>query len=452
MKQPSRQLDSLGDLSADPRLALISEALGDAQVFLVGGCVRDHLLRRSQGDLDLAVNLLPQEMTARFQKAGIKVIPTGLQHQTITVVPIAQQPALELTTFRSAGISATQASSFGTSIEEDLQYRDFTINAMAVAYGQSELIDPLNGLADLEANCIRCVADPLQRFTEDPLRIIRMVRIAVQLGFEIDEASSDAARSSCALLQRTAIERFRDEFTKILLSPQPARGLRLLRDLGVLELFVPELQAMVGFEQNDFHYLDLFEHSLAVLEGCPPEIHLRLAALFHDLGKISTLSIDEQGQRHFYKHEHVGATEAKEVLTRLLYSHRLIRDVVTLIQTHMRPLTAGAAGVRRILRDTEGLYPQWRELKIRDAEACLFDTEVLAKQLTNFDAQVAEIKSQPDVSPLRNLAINGNDLLALGLNPGPRIGRILRALHEEVLDTPEKNQREYLLKRAKEIS
>lgn len=451
MKQPSLPLDSLGELSADPRLALIAEALGGAELFLVGGCVRDHLLGRSSGDLDLAVNVRPEEMITRFQKAGIKVIPTGLQHQTITVVPIVEQPALELTTFRSAGISATQASSFGSSIEEDLRYRDFTINAMAVAYQQSELIDPLNGLADVKAKCIRCVGDPVQRFTEDPLRIVRMVRIAVQLGFDIDNASFDVARTSLALLQRIAIERFRDEFTKILLSPQPARGLRLLSDLGVLELFIPELQAMVGFEQNDFHHLDLFEHSLAVLEGCPPELTLRLAALFHDLGKISTLSVDEQGQRHFYKHEHVGATEAKEVLTRLLYSHRLIRDVVTLIQTHMRPLTAGAAGVRRILRDTEGLYPQWRELKIRDAEACLFDTEVLAKQLTGFDAQVAEIQSQPDVSPLRNLAINGNDLLALGFSAGPGIGNILRTLHEEVLDSPEKNQKEYLLRRAKEI-
>jgi tRNA nucleotidyltransferase (CCA-adding enzyme) len=450
------QLLALAALSADARVTTLRAALPDAELYLVGGCVRDSLLGRPVTDLDLATNLTPEQLRQALESPSVtavfRVIPTGLKHQTVTVL-IGECPhPVEITTFRSAGISATQPTSFSSSITEDLEFRDFTINAMALGINARAVIDPHGGCEDLAAGRIRAVGHAHQRFVEDPLRMMRFVRFAVQLGFSEDRQTADALRESAALLGGVAIERIRDEFSKIILSDAPERGLLLLHQLGLLDLFLPEVSAMVGFEQNRFHHLDLFSHSLEVLKTTEARLSLRLAALLHDIGKVPTLTTDESGERHFYRHEHVGAEMVERTLERLRYPLQIQREVTALVRTHMRPIQAGDAGIRRLIRDTQGVFEDWRALKEADALACLFDKQTLKAELSHFDERVAWIRSQPDVSPLSNLALRGGDILALNVPAGPRVGEILRALHELVLEDPTLNTRDALLREAKKMA
>ncbi len=434
-------------LLTDERVKILLRCLGEsADLHLVGGCVRDALQGRMVKDIDLCSALPPDVLSAQLEKAGIQVIPTGLQHQTVTTVPIEGEPAIEITTFRGPHMDPKGGVVQGSSIEEDLIYRDFTINAMAVSLNSPRLLDPCQGQTDIENRLIRCVASPEQRFAEDPLRVLRLIRFACVLEFAIDPASAQAAKAFREALSQVAIERVRDEFNKILVSPQAVRGIQLLQEYGFLQVFAPEISAMFKFEQNRFHHLDLFDHTMEVVRNSPPDLLLRLAAILHDIGKVPTVSINEKtGDRNFYLHEKVGAEMAKDLLERLKYPSQLNQDVCTLVKTHMRPLTAGAGGLRRLLRDTGELYPQWRILKQADATACKLDEEKLLVELAEFDVAIEQVMQGPDVSPLKNLAIGGQELIDLGMEPGPLFGEILRALHELVLDDPELNTKETLL-------
>lgn len=436
----------LRPLLGDPRVVKLSSALGsDAQLHLVGGTVRDCLRGAGAQDLDFATSLVPAEVAARLERAGIRQIPTGLKHQTVTALPDPDMPAVELTTFRGPEMSPQGGVVVGASIDEDLRYRDFTVNAIAFDIATATLRDPLQGAADINSRLLRAVGDPQARFREDPLRTMRLVRFAVQLDFSIDEATFGAARALASSIQQVSVERIRDELVKTLLSPDPARGFRLFHQLGLLALVLPEVETFVGFEQNRFHKADLFEHTLEVVEKSAPDLTLRLAALLHDVAKPATLSVDDAGDRHFFRHEIVGADIAEEIMQRLRFSNAVVRDVSVLIRTHMRPLSAGAGGLRRLLRDTGELYPLWRALKWADASACKIDDQVLARELHEFDEAIAEVKKGPELSPLKSLALNGRDLLELGIPESPLIGRILRGLHEQVLDNPELNDRDTLL-------
>lgn len=447
MKQLNKSISALCN---DTRVQQISDALGQSvELYLVGGCVRDALAQRAISDIDLACALKPDQIQNSLEANGLRVIPTGLQHQTVTVLSPDSPDTIEITSFRNSGISSTNKQSFSETIDEDLKYRDFTINSIAISVKNRELIDPNNGISDIKNKTIRAVGDPKQRFIEDPLRIYRMVRFACQLSFNIDIATFNSGAAQIESTKAIAVERVRDEFCKILTSKNPAKGIRLLEEVGLLNLFLPEISSMKGFEQNDFHHLDLFDHSVAVAAETSDDLIMRLAGLMHDIGKPATLSVDENGMRHFYKHEHLGAEMVSTALERLKFSKKQTSDVSLLTKLHMRPLTAGAAGIRRLLRDLDELYPKWRELKEADARHCLFDSNELKRQLDEFDRQVEEIKNAPDVSPLKNLALKGQDILALGVSPGPRVGEILRALHEQVLDNPEMNSRQELLKLAK---
>ena len=436
----------LQDVALDARVQRLCTSLGaDAELHLVGGIVRDTILGRSNSDIDLASRLRPDELLSRLERAGVRVIPTGLQHQTVTVVPVMDWPALEITTFRGPNMSPLGGVVAAERIEEDLQFRDFTVNALAYRLSDGALFDCDNGLADLDARIIRAVGNATERFTEDPLRILRMVRFAAQLGFTVDAATMAASRSFGECIANVSVERVRDEFGKILLTPRPAWGIRMLEELGFLRYFLPELSNCVAFEQNDFHSKDVFEHTLEVVEKTRSEIVLRLAALLHDIGKPPSLTVDEDGHRHFYLHECIGAEMSELLLQRLRYPTATVENVVTLVRTHMRPTSAAAPGIRRLLRDTGDLYDLWRELKEADATSTRLEQQQLREELVRFDENVAEVKKGPNVSPLKNLAIGGKDLIALGLIPGPRFGEILRALHERVLDEPALNSKDSLL-------
>lgn len=440
------------ELCEDSRTILLAELLASGgPLYLVGGTVRDAMLKRPPKDLDFASGLTPTELVELLEAAGIRVIPTGLQHQTVTVLPVDGLPSVEITTFRSKGMRPESGLVAGSSIEEDLSYRDFSINALAVDVATRELFDCGSGIEDLKRKKLSAVGNAQERFSEDPLRILRLIRLAAQLEFSIEKETWTAARAALAELPTVSIERIRDEFNKTLLSAKAGWGIMQLQRLGVLKAILPEIDSFVDFEQNRYHKADLFIHTLEVLDGVSPDLILRLSALFHDVGKPPTLSVDEEGERHFYRHESVGARLTREILTRLRYSNEIIKQVATLVKTHMRPLTAGPGGLRRLLRDTEELYPQWRELKESDSLACKLEPEQLMAELKDFDIRMQLIQEGPEVSPLSSLAIKGNDLLELGMSPGPKIGEILRALHEKVLDDPSLNTKEILLKLVADI-
>lgn len=449
--------EAIQPLVDDPRIELIDRALGpDAALCLVGGTLRDTLRSPNKignvSDLDLSSILSPAEARERLNSAGLRVIPTGLKHQTLTVLAKENTAPVELTTFRSLGMRPEGGVVHGQTIEEDLSYRDFTVNALAYVIREKRLVASEQALEDLRHSILRTVGDPAQRFSEDPLRILRLVRLASEHGFSIERTGFATATQMVKLLCGVSAERVREEFSRTLLSCRPADGFRNLQALGALQLFWPEISVFHGFEQNSYHKADLFEHTLEVVERSSSELTLRLAALFHDVGKPPTLSVDEAGERHFYRHESVGIPLAREALSRLRYPNQVIDDVCTLVATHMRPLVAGAAGLRRILRDTGELYPSWRALKESDSLACKIDSATVAQQLADFDATMLSIQNEPKVSALSNLAIRGQDLLELGIEAGPAIGKILRALHERVLDEPSQNDKATLLVLAKELA
>ena len=233
-----------------------------------------------------------------------------------------------------------------------------------------------------------------------------------------------------------------------------------MQEIGIMEIFIPEFSKCHGFEQNKFHHKDVFFHTLDVIENCAvkstakPEddLKLRLSAFFHDIGKPPTLSTDEQGERHFYKHEHIGAKMTEEIMKRLKYSKKLTNEVSILVNTHMRPTSAGKPGLRRLLRDTENVFNEWRILKEADSLAVRDDIEVLDQELKDFDLALEEVRNESFESPYANLAINGEDLIKLGLKPSILFKQILNTLHEKVLDKPELNNKEELTKMAREIA
>jgi putative nucleotidyltransferase with HDIG domain len=444
---------SLRRLCDEPRLLRLREALRkESELHLVGGTVRDSLSGLAIQDIDCATKFGPDEVRARLQRAGIYCVPTGLKHQTVTAVPLPGEPGIEITTFRGAHMSPGSGVVASESIEIDVLYRDFTINALAYDIEAQRLIDLVGGLRDLSDRLVRCVGDPASRFQEDPLRVLRMVRFACQPGYRLDPDTAAAAPAFAPALAAVSIERIRDELSKMLLSERPQDGMLLLQELGFLSLILPEVARFVGFEQNEYHLHDLFRHTLEVLRKTPPELTLRLAALLHDVGKPDTLSVDaESGFRHFFKHESVGSDISRDLLRRLRYPNKIIDEVCLLVSTHMRPIEAGPGGLRRLLRDTGELFPAWRILKEADASSCKFDPEELRTRLEQFDATIEILRQGPQVSPLKSLALNGKDLMAQGIPESPLIGKILRALHERVLDMPELNTQAALLALLPEI-
>lgn len=431
----------------------IAEALGaDSDLYLVGGTVRDCLSNHEPHDFDLASKLDPQTATDRLNAAGLRVIETGLKHGTVTV--LADGRSVELTTFRIPGPhhqNYDHQNRYANDIGTDLGGRDFTINAVAYSVASCELCDPYQGQADLNAGVLRAVGDATMRFEEDPLRILRMIRFGPAAGRAVDPATWEAARTRVATISSVSVERIRSELERIILSPHAGAGLHAIEQVGLLALVLPELVPSVGFAQNDFHIHDVFEHTIWVLDRAPQERLVRLAALFHDAGKPATLSTDDQGRRHFYRHEELSETLARTAMERLKFSHADIADVAVLVRLHMRPLNCGAPGVRRLMRDLGTLLPEWKKLKLADAPP-LTPVEEIAQAMTGIEELIAIEDARVIGSVHSGLAIDGNDLIKIGIPPGPQMGMILKALVDEVLEEPERNQAEALLTRASQLA
>lgn len=424
-----------------PLLAPILAALGnDAQTHVVGGTVRDALLDIPAVDIDLASKLPPDLARSRLHGAGLHTVDTGLKHGTIMVVLEGQH--IELTTFRTKHQNV-----YADTIEHDLSLRDFTLNAIAYAVKDDAIIDPFGGIADLQADHLRAVGAAEERFREDPLRMLRMIRLGAAAGRSIEADCLAFAETHGALIETVSVERIRTELEKIVVASEAAQGIRTLVSSGLAQYVLPELLPTVGFEQNDFHIHDVFEHTLWVLERAPHELTIRLAALFHDLGKPASFTLGENGERHFYRHEDLGERICLEAMRRLKFSQEMTQAVATIVRHHMRPLDCGPAGVRRILRDVGAHYDTWRQIKIADAPPKMPAEEFRAR-LNNFDTMVGTEFERQKGSVFGKLAVNGEDLKLLGCKPGPGMGALLKFLEELVIETPDLNEKTELLRRA----
>lgn len=424
------------NLLRDERSVRLRSVLGS--IYLVGGALRDTLLKRPVEDLDYACPLSATEVEIRCSRAGLRVYRTGLRHETLTIIPVETLPSVEVTSFRGRK---------KTDLNQDLELRDFTINALALDCLSGTLHDPHAGVQDIEKRILRAVVSAEARYREDPLRMLRLVRLANELDFTIAEETLEAAIQLSGLLEQVSVERIRDELSLILCSQAPDKGFLLLQKLHILKVILPEVERFVDFEQNEFHSLDLFSHTLQAVKKTSDDLTTRLATLFHDVGKPDTLSVDEQGRRHFYKHEVLGAEQTKAILKRLKYPQKLTEDVTQLVRLHMRPISAGDSGLRRLLRDTGELYPKWRDLKEADASSCKLDKQLLKKELAIFDERIKALLESK--SSFIELELRGQDLIELGLSPGPRFGKILKSLEAAILENPDLNNRKTILEKVR---
>ncbi len=434
-------------LISNPNVTFLASALGaTSKLHLVGGAIRNLALDLPTRDLDFATILTPQEVFKACQKAKISVYSTGLAHGTVTANIGGEN--YEITTFRQPGNRESEI--FSKEIAIDLAGRDFTLNAVAYDLANKQIIDPFEGLKDLANKMLKAVTDPKIRFAEDPLRVLRMIRIAAEVEVDIDPETFNVAKNYLLELRRVSPERIRVELEKILLTNRTRIAFNQMLELGVLAEILPEMLPAVGFEQNDFHHEDVYNHLLSVVEQSAPELKVRLAALFHDFGKPHTLTIGEDGRRHFFNHEKISTELCIKIMERLRFSKNMVRSVSRIVAFHMRPLSCGAAGARRLIRDLEDDFEDWFKHKQADYSA-KFDIEEFQDGQKKF-LEIIEVEKQRQASPVYgNLAINGDDLISLGVLPGKEIGRILSIIKEELMDNPDLNQRDILLNKAKEL-
>lgn len=430
------------DIPAPVRDILETLEAAGHHAWCVGGCVRDALLGRTPEDWDVTTAARPEETMALF---GDRAVPTGLRHGTVTVRTAAG--GVEVTTLRRDGAyrdhRRPESVTFTDSLEEDLRRRDFTVNALAVDL-RGTLQDPLGGRADLAAGVLRCVGDPDRRFDEDALRILRGARFAAQLGFAIHPDTAAAIHRNRALLGDIAPERIWTELKKLVTGAHAAEVLRAYPD--VIGVFWPEVLPMVGFDQRNRHHChDVWEHTLHALEAVPPEADLRLTVLLHDIGKPNCFTVDGKGQGHFYGHPAESARLAGEMLRRLRADNATTETVVRLVTWHDKNIPRTRSGVARALgklgeRDLRRLL----DVKRADNLAQAPEYRAVQGEIDKAEAILDQLLAESACVSLRQLAVNGRDLLALGLS-GPAVGRILRTLLDAVLDETLPNQRAALL-------
>lgn len=420
------------------------EAAGH-EAWCVGGCVRDLRLGRTPEDWDVTTNALPEQMLALF---GDRAIPTGIQHGTVTVR--TSERAVEITTFRRDGDyrdhRRPERVTFTCSLEEDLSRRDFTVNAMAMNL-RGVFRDPCGGAGDLKMGILRCVGEPERRFREDALRMMRGLRFAADLAFSIHPQTAAGIHRCRELLTEIAPERIQTELTRLLTGQQPAEVLRAYPD--VLGVFWPEILPMVGLDQrNRHHCYDVWEHTLHALSASPPDQVVRYTMLLHDIGKPDCMRLDESGRGHFRGHPVQSARMAEQMLRRLRLDNRTRACIVRLVEWHDRPIAATDPAVRRCLRalgeeDLRRLLAVKRADNLAQAPAY----QGRQRELDQVEAVLDRLVKENACVSLRQLAVSGRDLLALGY-AGPAVGRELNQLLDAVVDGAVPNERASLLDRA----
>lgn len=420
------------------------------QAYIIGGCVRDYLLGKTPHDFDITTNALPSDMEWLFN--NYPLIKTGIKHGTVTVV-IDALP-LEITTFRCEGeyIDKRRPDSvrFISSLREDSARRDFTINA--IAYNEVEgLVDYYHGLDDINSKTIRTVGDANQRFNEDALRIVRAIRFSSELGFIIENQTKEAIFRHKELLNYISAERIYSELGKLLCGGDADK--MLVEYLDVLAVFIPELAALKGFEQyNPYHIYDVLNHTATVVANISPLLHLRLAALFHDIAKPLTYSLDTKEIGHFYGHCELGARMAKDILQRLKADNRTIERVALLIKYHDVRLDEEPKIIKRwMAKLTPAVFDEMLQLKRADrlAKNPRFTAERL-EQLARIEQISRRILQEQECFQLKDLRINGDDLQAMGFKQGKQIGMILNKLLQLVIDEQLENEYAVLAAKTKE--
>ncbi|MBR5520656.1 MAG: HD domain-containing protein [Oscillospiraceae bacterium] len=428
------------------------EILGDHgfEAFVVGGAVRDRLMGDIPGDYDITTNATPDKTVELFSR--YKVIETGLRHGTVTVI-IDGQP-LEITTYRTeSAYSDTRhpdSVQFTNSLQEDCARRDFTINA--ICYNpQLGIRDYYNGENDIKNKVIRCVGDPVQRFEEDALRILRAVRFASVLGFEIEDKTKEAVFSCAHLLKNISAERIYTELQKLLCGKNVKKV--LLEYTQVLDVFMPQIMPAKGFDQKNYHHIyDVLEHTAVAVENIPPVPQLRMAALLHDFGKPATFTQDEKGVGHFYNHGEISWQMACDILKKLKVSAEDYQLITTLVRYHDYPVLPNEKSVRRALNkfgeETLRMLLLLKRADNRGQNIADFDRK---EEYDALEKVIDDVIRQRQCFSLKHLAVNGTDLIDMGVPPSPQTGYILNALLEMVINDDIPNHKEILLEKAGEI-
>jgi tRNA nucleotidyltransferase (CCA-adding enzyme) len=463
-------------ISVPEEVSSIVYTLEDAgfKAYLVGGCVRDALRGVVPKDWDVATNATPDKILELFPHAHydnefgtVRVVNDETKDDSLKVV--------EVTTFRlEHGYSDNRRPDrieFSQKLEDDLKRRDFTMNAIAgnvsremvgtdknqPSVSKETIIDPFSGLEDISRETIQAVGDPHERFSEDALRMLRAIRFSSQLGFVIEQKTADAIQKNAKLLETIAIERVKDEFVKIIMSDRPSQGLQFSHNLGLLEFFIPELIKTIDIAQNKAHSYTLWEHLLRSLQATADkgwDLEIRLSALFHDISKEETrLFSKEKNDWTFHGHEVVGSRETRKILKRLKFSRETIEKVSKLVRWHMffsDPDEITLSAVRRLINKV-GKENVWDLMNVRIADRIgTGRPKEEPYRLRKYKSMLEEAMRDPITVGM--LKIDGNVLIKdFNLRSGPKIGFILHALLEEVLDDPKRNTKEYLNKKVKEL-
>ncbi len=467
-------------------VSYVTETLEKAgfEAYIVGGCVRDLLIGRTPKDWDITTNATPDEIVPLFTKTiyensfgTVAVVfeqdpnnplvthetEVSVSRETDTDVTY-ETKIVEVTPYRTetdySDSRHPNEVKFSKKIEEDLMRRDFTINAMAYSISKRTLIDLYKGQEDLKDSIIRTVGDSGERLKEDALRMLRAVRFAVQLGFTVSYETGESIIKNNELLEKISFERIRDEFSKIIMSKEPALGVIMLEKYGLLKHFLPELEEGIGCEQKGEHIYDVYNHLLHALQHAADKewsLEIRLSALFHDIGKPKTRRWDAtkargEGKYTFYGHEVVGARMTRKIMERLKFPNKTTDLVVSLVRNHMffsDTETITLSAVRRIVAKV-GKENVWDLMNIRECDRVGMKKKEAPYRLRKYHAMIDEVLRDP--ISVGQLVIDGSIMInELHMKPGRRMGWILHALLEEVLDNPEKNNREYLDKRIGEL-
>ncbi|MBU0476905.1 HD domain-containing protein [Patescibacteria group bacterium] len=429
------------------------------EAFIVGGCVRDLLRKAEPNDWDVATNANPEQIGKTFKKSF-----ADNQFGTVTVLTDSQDQKLkeiEITPYRTESRYSDKRHPdevrWAKTIKEDLARRDFTINTIAIDLkgSRQEIIDLFNGQEDLENKIIRAVGNAEDRFSEDALRMMRGVRLATTLGFEIEQETKKAIKKNSSLLQAISKERIRDEFMKIIMADKAADGVELLRELDLLKYIIPELEQGCGISQNKHHIYEVYEHNLLSLKYAVKRKfnkYVRLASLLHDIGKPKTKR-GEGPDATFYGHEIVGAKMTAQILNRLKFSKKDIEKIVKLVRHHLFYYNVdevSESSVRRLVRQT-GLENMDELLEVRMADRIGSGCPKAEPYKLRHLRYIIERVSQDPIS-VQKLEIRGDDIMKiLEIQPGPKIGQILAVLLGYVLSDPKKNKKTFLEKEVRKL-
>ncbi|MBV7274207.1 HD domain-containing protein [Clostridium sp. PL3] len=416
------------------------------EAYIVGGCVRDSLLEKEPKDWDITTNALPHYVVEIFKDLGFKVVPIGIQYGTVTVV--IDKENFEITTYRSR--NSNEKESFTNSLKEDLCKRDFTINAMA--YNDEDgLIDYFSGLENIDNKVIKCVESPLDRFSEDPLRMLRAYRFSAELNFNIEKHTGEWIEKLSSTIRIVSIERIREEFNKILLSDNP-KEIHNISACGLLGHFIPEFDICEKTSQDNPHHIyTVGEHIIKTVESIEKKLSLRLTMFLHDICKPQCKTVDDKGIGHFYNHDEVSSIKAEEILKRMKYDNKTIEKVTTLVKYHDRRME-GNKSIRNLLSLIG--EDNFRELlKIKEADMMAQNPiyyEENHSKLLQIESKFNDIIRSKQCFTIKDLAVNGKDLSDLGMKEGKEVGIVLNKLLSVVLENPAMNNKKILLNLVRE--